>query len=195
VNLLAVGVPSELQVVCALGGAFRAAHSNCNRYVQARDPDTCGIVSDTHLSPAAPEADANWGAVVGYVQATACDVVIHVGDLSFDGAHNVEDLRHARRQLDRLPIPWHAVPGNHDVGDNPWPGSPDGSTMDGERNGRWRDVVGPDYWSLELDAWRMLAINAQLLGSGLPGEAPSVELARRPVERTGRPRGHGVDHA
>jgi 3',5'-cyclic-AMP phosphodiesterase len=96
--------------------------------------------------------------------------VIHVGDLSFDGAHDVEDLRHARRQLDRLPVPWHAVPGNHDVGDNPWPGAPDGSTVDNDRNRRWLDVVGADHWSLQLDGWRLLAINAQLLGSGLPGE-------------------------
>ena len=129
------------------------------------------IVSDTHLSPAAPEADANWDAVVGYVEDAACDVVIHVGDLSFDGAHDVEDLRHARRQLDRLPVPWHAVPGNHDVGDNPWAGSPDNSTVDGDRTRRWLDVVGADHWSLQLDGWRVLAINAQLFGSGLPDEA------------------------
>jgi hypothetical protein len=32
------------------------------------------------------------------------------------------DLRHGRAQLDRLSAPWRAVPGNHDIGDNPWPG-------------------------------------------------------------------------
>src|SRR6185437_3481013 len=46
------------------------------------------LMSDTHLSPAAPEAAANWDAVLRYVGANAPDVVIHLGDLTLDGAHN-----------------------------------------------------------------------------------------------------------
>ncbi|HJY57686.1 MAG TPA: metallophosphoesterase, partial [Streptosporangiaceae bacterium] len=82
------------------------------------------LVSDTHLSASAPQAQANWDAVVSYVGACAPDLVIHLGDLSFDGAGYAADLRHGRAQLDRLPVAWHAVPGNHDIGDNPWPGAP-----------------------------------------------------------------------
>ena len=82
------------------------------------------LVSDTHLSASAPQAQANWDAVVSYVGACAPDLVIHLGDLSLDGARNAMDLRHGRTQLDRLPAPWRAVPGNHDIGDNPWPGAP-----------------------------------------------------------------------
>ena len=52
-------------------------------------------------------------AVVSYVGACAPDLVIHLGDLSLDGAGNAADLRHGRIQLDRLPVAWHAVPGNH----------------------------------------------------------------------------------
>jgi len=37
------------------------------------------IVSDTHLSPAAPEAEANWDAVLGHVSAAAPELVIHSG--------------------------------------------------------------------------------------------------------------------
>lgn len=129
------------------------------------------IVSDTHLSPDAPEANDNWDAVVRYVDVVAPDLVIHVGDLSLDGAHDADDLHHARWQLDRLSVAWHAVPGNHDVGDNPWPGSPDNSTMDTDRHRRWLDIVGADHWSLELNGWMLLAINAQLFGSGLEAEA------------------------
>jgi predicted phosphodiesterase len=129
------------------------------------------LVSDTHLSPDAPEAQANWAAVVRYVTAAAPDFVIHLGDLSLDGARNAGDLDYARRQLDLLPVPWHVVPGNHDVGDNPWPGAPDGSSVDDGRRQRWLDVVGPDRWSLTIDGWTLLAINAQLAGSGLAAEA------------------------
>ena len=129
------------------------------------------LVSDTHLSPEAPEAGANWAAVLRYVTAAPPDLVIHLGDLSLDGAHKASDLDYARRQLDLLPVPWHAIPGNHDIGDNPWPGAPDGHAVDDGRRQRWLDVVGADYWSLTLDGWLLLAINAQLAGSGLAAEA------------------------
>ena len=39
------------------------------------------IVSDTHLSSATPEADANWDAVVRHVDETRPDLVLHLGDL------------------------------------------------------------------------------------------------------------------
>ncbi|HEX6420490.1 MAG TPA: metallophosphoesterase, partial [Acidimicrobiales bacterium] len=72
------------------------------------------VVSDTHLSPRTPEADTNWDAVVRHVAATRPDLVVHAGDVSLDGALAPGDLDHARRRLDRLPVPWRAVPGNHD---------------------------------------------------------------------------------
>jgi 3',5'-cyclic AMP phosphodiesterase CpdA len=129
------------------------------------------LVSDTHLSPSAPDAQANWEAVLRYVAAADPDLVIHLGDLTQDGAHNSDDLHHGRRQLDRLPVAWQAVPGNHDIGDNPWPGAPDGSAVDAGRRQRWLDIIGTDHWSLTTEGWTLLAINAQLLGSGLEAEA------------------------
>ncbi len=129
------------------------------------------LVSDTHLSADAPEADSNWAAVVRYIAAAAPDLVIHLGDLSLDGARNASDLDYARRQLDLLPVPWQIVPGNHDIGDYPWPGLPAGWWVDDNRRQRWLDVVGADHWSLTIDGWTLLAINAQLAGSGLAAEA------------------------
>lgn len=128
------------------------------------------FVSDTHLSPAAPEAQANWEAVLGYVAKKVPDVVIHLGDLTLDGASDPAQLAHGRRQLDRLPVPWHAVPGNHDIGDNPLPGAHPDSMVNAGRHQRWLDVVGADHWSLTLEGWMLLGINAQLLGSGLEAE-------------------------
>ena len=129
------------------------------------------LVSDTHLSASAPRAQANWDAVVSYVGACAPDLVIHLGDLSLDGARSAVDLHHGRTQLDRLPAPWRAVPGNHDIGDNPWPGAPAGIAVDAARHQRWLDIVGADHWSVTVSGWIVLAINAQLLGSGLEAEA------------------------
>ena len=137
----------------------------------AVDPTRVVLVSDTHLSRRVPEAQANWEAVLRYVSATAPDLVIHLGDLSMDGAHDVADLHYARRQLDRLDVPWHALPGNHDIGDNPWSGAPDGYAVDASRVQRWLDIVGPDRWSLTVNGWTLLGLNGQLAGSGLAAEA------------------------
>jgi UDP-2,3-diacylglucosamine pyrophosphatase LpxH len=147
------------------------------RAVASEDPCHYGsgmrtiLVSDTHLSPGAPEADANWASVVRHIAAAAPDLVIHVGDLSMNGARDARDLDYARRQLDQLPVPWHIVPGNHDIGDNPWSGAPDDASVTDGRRQRWLDVVGADYWSLTFGGWTLIAINAQLAGSGLAAEA------------------------
>ena len=144
------------------------------------------LVSDTHLSAAAAQAQANWDAVVSYVGACPPDLVIHLGDLSLDGAGNAADLGHGRAQLDRLPGAWHAVPGNHDIGDNPWPGAPAGIAVDAGRHQRWLDILGDDHWSVRAGGWVLLAINAQLLGSGLAAEAAQWSWLD---EQAGRHRG------
>ncbi len=129
------------------------------------------FVSDTHLSPDTPEAAENWTAVIRYITAATPDLVIHLGDLSLDGAHNPADLDHARGQLEMLPVPWTAVPGNHDIGDNPLPGRPDDLSVTEARRQHWLDVIGADYWSLVIGGWTLLAVNSQLAGSGLAAEA------------------------
>jgi hypothetical protein len=144
------------------------------------------LVSDTHLSASARQAQANWDAVVDYVGTRAPDLVIHLGDLSLDGAHNAADLRHGRTQLSRLPTAWRAVPGNHDIGDNPWPGAPAGSAVDAARHQRWLDIVGADHWSVTAGGWLVLAVNAQLPGSGLEAEAAQWSWLE---EQIGRHRG------
>jgi predicted phosphodiesterase len=145
------------------------------------------LVSDTHLSASAPQAQANWDAVVGYVGACSPDLVIHLGDLSLDGASDAAGLRRGRTPLDRLPAPWHAVPGNHDIGDNPWPGAPAGIAVDTARHQRWLDIVGADHWSITVGGWTVLAMNAQLLGSGLAAESAQWSWLE---EQISRHRGH-----
>jgi hypothetical protein len=143
------------------------------------------FVSDTHLSLDAPEAQANWAAVAGYIAAANPDLVVHLGDLSLDGARNPADLEHARRQLELLPVPWHAVAGNHDVGDNPLPGMADSLAINDARRERWLDVVGPDWWSARVCGWLLLAVNAQLAGSGLAAEASQWSWLGEQVARAG----------
>ncbi|HEX6931811.1 MAG TPA: metallophosphoesterase [Streptosporangiaceae bacterium] len=128
------------------------------------------LVSDSHLSPAAPDALSNWEAALDAINAVAPDLVIHLGDLSLDGANDAGDLEFGRQQLDRLPAPWRVVPGNHDVGDNPRAGVADDDTIDAVRQQRWTDVIGADRWSADTGGWAVIGVNAQLFGSGLAAE-------------------------
>lgn len=134
------------------------------------NPSRVLVVSDTHLSSRAPDAEANWSAVVDHVAETEPDLVLHLGDLALDGPHGDSDLQYARAQLERLPVRWLAVPGNHDIGDSPSPVTPAEAVVDAGSLGRWVDVIGPDRWSAEIGGWRLLAVNAQLFGSGLSAE-------------------------
>jgi 3',5'-cyclic AMP phosphodiesterase CpdA len=124
------------------------------------------VVSDSHLSVRAPEADANWAAVAAV--AGRFDLVLHVGDLTLDATQHPEDLPHARALLEALPAPWVAVPGNHDLGDNP--STAGGPVITPDRRQRWSALIGPDHWSVEVGTWTIVGINAQLFGSGLEDE-------------------------
>jgi 3',5'-cyclic AMP phosphodiesterase CpdA len=146
------------------------------------------VVSDTHLSPRAPEADANWAAVIDHVARTLPDVVLHLGDLTLDGMNDASELRRARGLLDRLPVPWHAVPGNHDVGDNPLASQANGGAITPERHESWLDAIGTDRWALDLAGWTLIGLNAQAFGSGLAAESDqwrwlSSQLDAVPADR------------
>ncbi len=124
------------------------------------------IVSDSHLSARTPEADANWGAFADHVEAVAPDLVVHAGDLTLHGIKWPEEFEHARSRLDALSVPWTAVPGNHDVGDNP--GVSICPPVRADRVRLWQETIGADWWVREIGAWSVLGINAQLFGSNLP---------------------------
>jgi Icc protein len=122
-------------------------------------------VSDSHLSPLAPYADDNWLAVVEHVRATRPDLVVHTGDVTLDGASNDTDLMHARDLLDRLPVPWMSVPGNHDVGDV-------GDTHDPVTAGRcdsYREALGATSWTHALGGWQLVGVDSQTLLADSPG--------------------------
>lgn len=127
------------------------------------------VVSDSHLSPRTPEADTNWSATLAWIadEAADADLVVHTGDISLDGAGGRTDLDHARAQLDQLPIPWLAVPGNHDIGDL----NGDHGLIDDERRARYETVFGDRFWTTELGGWRLVGIDIQeLLGGGTAAE-------------------------
>lgn len=135
------------------------------------------VVSDSHLSDTTPEAIANWDAVVDHIESDPPRYVIHAGDITADGAVHPRDLMLAWQQLARIDIPFQAIPGNHDIGDNPHGGHRLGADGDHqvlvtpERLTRYRAVLGPDQWTVDVPGWRLIGVNALLFGSGLEEEA------------------------
>ena len=124
-------------------------------------------VSDSHLSAGAPYADRNWQAVLDHVDATRPDLVVHTGDISCNGAGDINDLRHAYSQLDRLSVPWRAIPGNHDIGDF---GDGPQRVSDARRR-RYAAIFGDLSWSFHLGGIKFVGIDVQTLLSDLPAGA------------------------
>ncbi|MFN7000005.1 MAG: metallophosphoesterase family protein, partial [Elioraea tepidiphila] len=96
------------------------------------------------------------------------DLIVNTGDISLDGADREADLAFARAEHAALPAPCLMVPGNHDVGDYGELGA--SQPVNAERLARWRAVIGPDYWVHDVPGWRLIGLDSQTLGSGLPEE-------------------------
>ena len=126
-------------------------------------------ISDAHLSPRNTLFRENLALVAAWAETARPDLVIATGDLSLDGADREEDLDLAARLLRALPAPLLAVPGNHDVGSHPrtMPNQP----VDATRLARFRRVVGEDWWVRDLLGWRLVGLNTEIMGTGLPEEA------------------------
>jgi hypothetical protein len=122
-------------------------------------------ISDTHLSPRRGYFTANFDRVAEVLAADGPDLVINTGDLALNGADEDGDLELAVARHRGLRATTLLLPGNHDVGDSIGVGSAQPITA--ERLARYRRIVGPDHWRIDVAGWRLLGINAQLLGTGL----------------------------
>jgi hypothetical protein len=127
---------------------------------------TIAHVSDTHLSREKPFFVENFQRVAEHLRVDAPDLVVNTGDISVNGADLRDDLEYARLLHDDLGRPWRAIPGNHDIGDSQEIAKK--QPTNAERHARYRAVFGDDWWTLDVPGWRLLAINALLLGSDLP---------------------------
>jgi 3',5'-cyclic AMP phosphodiesterase CpdA len=128
------------------------------------------VISDPHLSPTHGFFWDNWRRACATVNGLAPDAVIVSGDLCINGPDSDAEVAFARQALGRLNAPVHALPGNHDVGDEP-PGQEADQIIDAVRLQRWVSVFSSDRFAFDAGGWRVLGINAQLLGSDLPQES------------------------
>ena len=128
-------------------------------------------LSDPHLSASRPFHQDNWEQVLEALTADPVDLIVVTGDVVLSDPDEEDDHRFAREQLDRLPAPWRVLPGNHDIGDN-WVSGAMAKRVDAARLARWQRHFGADRWSLSMDGWLLLGLNAQILNApGLAAEA------------------------
>lgn len=123
-------------------------------------------ITDTHLALTKPFFRDNFTVVAEALRESRPDLVVNTGDVSVNGADLHEDLVAAHAMHEALGLPWLAVPGNHDVGDNQETARK--QPINAERRGRWLEVFGADHWTRDVPGWRLLGVNSLMLGSDLP---------------------------
>lgn len=124
------------------------------------------VVSDTHLASRARACLDNWSVVQHWIRMARADLVVHLGDITVDGASYPADLREAAGAFSELGAPVRFLPGNHDIGDNPsQPGVTVESPLDPARLEEYRTLFGDDRWALHLEDWQLIGLNAQLFGT------------------------------
>jgi 3',5'-cyclic AMP phosphodiesterase CpdA len=137
-------------------------------------PRTVVLVSDTHLSSKDRLLVENWSATARWIELARPDLVVHLGDITANGAHEDGELVFAREVFRQTGTDVCFLPGNHDIGDHapgPTPGLDAEHPFDPVRLDEFRALFGPDRWALDLGGWRLIGLNAPLMGTGLPEEA------------------------
>jgi 3',5'-cyclic AMP phosphodiesterase CpdA len=144
------------------------------------------VLSDIHLSPTHGFFWDNWCVAREFADAAKGDAVIINGDLAINGPESDAEIAFAATALAKLRTPVMALPGNHDVGDEP-PGQDPDQIIDADRLARWDSSFATDRWSLDAGGWRLLGVNAQLFGSGLAREHEQDQWLDEQLRTAGRP--------
>jgi 3',5'-cyclic-AMP phosphodiesterase len=136
-------------------------------------------ISDTHISAAKPFFRSNFDRVADDLRNRRPDIIINTGDLALDGADHEADLALACELHDGIGLDCHLLPGNHDVGDHLDVARRQPVTE--ERLGRYRRIIGPDFWTIDVPGWRLLGLNALTLGSTGLGDEAQQDAVRAAV--------------
>ncbi len=135
-----------------------------------------------HLSRERPFFVHNWRAAAERVNALRPDLVIATGDLTLNGT---EDFSYVRRALRCIDAPLRLLPGNRDVGNN-LPNRRDDYSVSEGRCKTYRRYFGEDYWAIDQGAWRLIGLNALVLGSGLEAERRQMQWLESALADAGK---------
>lgn len=141
-------------------------------------------VSDTHLSRTHGYFDVNWSAFRQAMAASPPDMLVHGGDISFNGPAAPPDLAYAAEEIASLGLSWRAIPGNHDIGE-----APDycrlNQPINRARIDAWRRHVGSQWWQCDVPHWRLIGLDTALMGSNLPEEQQQLAFLREALATRG----------
>mgnify|MGYP001122149225 FL=1 len=105
------------------------------------------------------------------------ELILHGGDLTRDGSLHDFELEEAKENLDALQIPYHAIPGNMDIGNkftDVQSGQPNrddiAANATSENIQRYQKYFGKFPWTFVHRNVRFTGVYAALAGSGLPEE-------------------------
>jgi 3',5'-cyclic AMP phosphodiesterase CpdA len=143
------------------------------------------FLSDLHLSPTHGFFWNNFRLACHAANQSAAEAVVVNGDLCINGPDSDAEVDFAARALGRLHGRVLALPGNHDVGDEP-PGQDPNQIIDEPRLARWDAAFGTDRFVMDTGAWRLIGLNAQLFGSGLRREAEQAAWLAQQLRPAGR---------
>ena len=144
------------------------------------------VLSDIHLSPIHGFFWENWRLAREFANAAKADAVIVNGDLAINGPDSDAEIVFAAAALRGLRGRVMALPGNHDVGDEP-PGQDPDQIIDAGRLARWDRSFAGDRWIIDVEGWRLVGVNAQLFGSGLVRERAQDQWLDEQLSAAGRP--------
>ncbi len=146
------------------------------------NPWTFVHVADIHVgSPRsfrfAPAWNENWQTARKQILAIKPDLLLVGGDMTRDGNLHKFELENIKADLDSLPFPYHAVPGNMDTGNKhtkvtgPRDDRNDVNlNLTSEQLEQYSSVFGPAKWSFVHKDVRFSGFCDMLAGSGLPEE-------------------------
>lgn len=121
-------------------------------------------LSDAHLSPRNELFRGNLELIRRIAEEVRPDLVVASGDLSLDGADRDEDLAFTAEMHRAFPGQFLALPGNHDVGSHArtMPHQP----IDTARLARFQTHLGDGRGVVDLDGWRIIGLNTEIMGTG-----------------------------
>ncbi len=148
-------------------------------------PLRLALVSDTHTTRGTkddqPMYRGRFDRVIAAVNAAGVDVVVVAGDLTQNGKPEEFDDFKAQVRGFHAPVYW--VPGNHDIGPKRIPDKQAGPAP--ARLARYVQTMGRDFYVQPVRGVRLLAIDSQLFGSGLPEEEKMWTLLEQQLAAPG----------
>ena len=141
-------------------------------------------ISDTHLSKTHAYFVDNFRALADEIRQSSPDLVVHSGDVSFNGPVAEADLVFSHEEMARIASPWRIIPGNHDVGEAPRHSRLDQPLTDA-RIAAWRRTFGPTSWTEDVADWRLVGLDTSLFDSGRQEEADQAEFLRHALATRG----------